>query len=319
MRSPADARDMDHQPRVWYPALRPQAWRMRTWGSRGSPGLGGPHHGPPETVRGTPVQFADVITSFRRHWRAAVAAVLLVSVGLGLFLLLQDQTHSAERWEASIGVLVPARDDDGNLPAGVPAMLLAGAVEGCAFGKVTTEALNRAGLDPEADDVTFDYDTNERGDIIRLTVTAPTEEAARRPGGRLRVCVPGVASPGGRRGIPGAEPGGPGDPHHAPGTPRPGRGRAGPDRPRSARQPARHRRAARRGHRRECRGAGEHPAAGRHPARDGAAGVRAAGPDGSDRGGQAGLRREHHDRPRAPRRSRPWSSGTSPRTSRPSH
>jgi tyrosine-protein kinase len=124
------------------------------------------------------VQFADVITSLRRHWRAAVAAVLLVSVGLGLFLFLQDQTHSAERWKASVSILVPARDDDGTLPAGVPPMLLQGQSNVALSGKVTTEALNRAGLDPEADDVTFDYSASERGDVIRLIVTAPTEEAA---------------------------------------------------------------------------------------------------------------------------------------------
>jgi Mrp family chromosome partitioning ATPase len=124
------------------------------------------------------VQFADVITSFRRHWRAAVASVLLVAVGLGLFLFLQDQTHPPDRWEASIGVLVPARDDQGNLPEGVPPTLLQGQEKVALSDRVTTDALTRAGLDPEADDVTFGYDTSERGDIIRLTVTAPTEEEA---------------------------------------------------------------------------------------------------------------------------------------------
>src|SRR5262245_19525065 len=125
-----------------------------------------------------PVQFADVITSFRRHWRAAFAAVLLVSVGLGLFLFFSDKTNPPDRWRASIGLLVPARDDQGNLPEGVPPALLQGQSKVALSAKVTTDALNRAGLDPEADDVTFDYAASERGDVVRLTVTAPTEEAA---------------------------------------------------------------------------------------------------------------------------------------------
>jgi Mrp family chromosome partitioning ATPase len=124
------------------------------------------------------VQLADVITSFRRHWRAAVAAVLLVSVGLGLFLFLRDQARPRERWEASVEILVPARDEEGNLPEGVPPTLLQGQSAVALSAKVTNDALRRAGLEAEADDITFDYGTSERGDIIRLTVTAPTEEDA---------------------------------------------------------------------------------------------------------------------------------------------
>jgi Mrp family chromosome partitioning ATPase len=124
------------------------------------------------------VQLADVITSFRRHWRAAVAAVLLVSVGLGFFLFLQDKTRPPDKWEASVELLVPARDEEGNLPDGVPPMLLQGQSAVALSVKVTGDALRRSELDASADDVTFEFDTNERGDIISLTVTAPTEEGA---------------------------------------------------------------------------------------------------------------------------------------------
>jgi Mrp family chromosome partitioning ATPase len=124
------------------------------------------------------VQLADVITSFRRHWRAAVAAVLLVSVGLGFFLFLQDKTRPPDKWEASVELLVPARDEQGNLPEDVPPMLLQGQSAVALSGRVTAEALRRAQLEADADDVTFDYGSSERGDIIRLTVTAPTEEGA---------------------------------------------------------------------------------------------------------------------------------------------
>jgi Mrp family chromosome partitioning ATPase len=124
------------------------------------------------------VQLADVITSFRRHWRAAVAAVLLVTIGLGLFLFLRDQTRPPDQWDASIELLVPVRDEEGNLPEGVPPMLLQGQSAVALSKRVTDDALTRAGLDPETDGVTFEFDTSERGDIIRLTVTAPSDKEA---------------------------------------------------------------------------------------------------------------------------------------------
>jgi Mrp family chromosome partitioning ATPase len=124
------------------------------------------------------VQLADVITSFRRHWRAAVGTVLLVVVGLGAFLFLRDQTRAPDRWQASVQILVPARDDKGNLPEGVPPMLLQGQSALALSSDTTGAALRIAGLDESADDLTFDFEANERGDIFTLSVIAPTEKQA---------------------------------------------------------------------------------------------------------------------------------------------
>jgi polysaccharide biosynthesis transport protein len=125
------------------------------------------------------LQLADIITSFRRHWRAAVGSVVLVAVGLGLFLFLRDQTRPADRWEASVQILVPARDEEGNVPEGVPPMLLQGQLTIALGSEVTDDALSAAGIGEDArDDVTFDFETSERGDIYILTVTARTEEEA---------------------------------------------------------------------------------------------------------------------------------------------
>jgi Mrp family chromosome partitioning ATPase len=122
------------------------------------------------------VELADVITSFRRHWRAAVGSVVLVAVGLGLFLFLSDQTRPPERWRGAVQILVPSRDQDGNLPEGVPPMLLQGQSAIALGPNVTDNALAGTGLDQG--DVSFDFETNERGDVYTLTVTAPTEEDA---------------------------------------------------------------------------------------------------------------------------------------------
>jgi Mrp family chromosome partitioning ATPase len=126
------------------------------------------------------VQLADVITSFRRHWRAAIGTVVLVCLALGLFLFVSDQTREPERWEASAQVLVPARDEQGKLPEGVPAMLLQGQDVIALGSGVTDTALRLAKLNKQdPDDFAFDFASNERGDIYTLTATAPTEDQAR--------------------------------------------------------------------------------------------------------------------------------------------
>jgi Mrp family chromosome partitioning ATPase len=126
------------------------------------------------------VQLADVISSIRRHWRAAVGAVLLVVLGLGAFLFLREETREPDRWQAAVQILVPARDEKGNLPEGVPPMLLQGQATVAMSPRVTGQALERAGLGPaDRGNVTFAFGSNERGDIHILTVTAPTLEQAR--------------------------------------------------------------------------------------------------------------------------------------------
>jgi Mrp family chromosome partitioning ATPase len=122
------------------------------------------------------VQLADVITSFRRHWRAAIASVLLVAIGLGLFLFLRDQTRPPDRWEASVQILVPARAEDGTMPEGVPPMLLQGQSTIALSSGVTESALSATGIDE--DDAEFDFAINGRGDTYTLSVIAPTEDQA---------------------------------------------------------------------------------------------------------------------------------------------
>jgi Mrp family chromosome partitioning ATPase len=123
------------------------------------------------------VQLADVITSFRRHWRAALASVLLVAIGLGLFLFLRDQTQPPDRWEASVELLVPTRSEEGEIPEGVPPMLLQGQSTVALSTGVTRAAVTRAEVDE--DDAEFDFAINERGDTYTLTAIAPTEDQAR--------------------------------------------------------------------------------------------------------------------------------------------
>jgi Mrp family chromosome partitioning ATPase len=123
------------------------------------------------------VQLADVISSLRRHWRASVGIVVLVAVGLGVFLFTRSETRDPDRWLASVQILVPARDENGELPEGVPPMLLQGQSTVALSAETTGAAVLAAGLnESDQDEVTFDFASNERGDIFTLTVTAPTRE-----------------------------------------------------------------------------------------------------------------------------------------------
>lgn len=125
------------------------------------------------------MQFVDVIGSLRRHWRVSIALLLLSAIGLGVFLFTRKQARGADRWLASAQLLVPVRDADGNLPEGVPPILLQGQAAVALTKEIKTEALRRAGLDAKtAGDVLFGFrqaarnDGGRRGDIISLSVIA---------------------------------------------------------------------------------------------------------------------------------------------------
>ena len=136
------------------------------------------------------LQLVDVIRSVRRHWRVSLGILLVTGVVLGVFLFTRSEVRDPDRWQASIQLLVPARDEDGALPEGVPPSLLQGQAVIALSAETTAEALKSVGLDETArDDVEFGFASNERGDILTLTATAPTAGTGQRHGRRLRGCV----------------------------------------------------------------------------------------------------------------------------------
>lgn len=125
------------------------------------------------------MQLVDVTRSLRTHWRASLGIVLLTGVALGLFLFTRSETRDPDKWRASVQLLVPARTENGELPEGVPPALLQGQSAIALSQETTSQALEAAGLGEGArDDLTFDFSTNERGDILTLTVTAPQRDQA---------------------------------------------------------------------------------------------------------------------------------------------
>jgi Mrp family chromosome partitioning ATPase len=145
------------------------------------------------------VQLADIIASVRRHWRVSVALLMLTAVGLGLFLFTRKEVRGDDKWQAQVLLLVPVRGKDAQLPPGVPPSLLQGQSQLALSKPVIRTALRRAGLSPDDESgVTFAFKTNfvpkdnntttdqsgGRGDILTLTVTAPSQNLAVRLGDR---------------------------------------------------------------------------------------------------------------------------------------
>jgi len=140
------------------------------------------------------MQVADIIGSVRRHWRVSVALLLLSGIALGVFLFTRKQVRGEDQWQASVLLLVPTRGKDGALPSGVPPELLQGQAQLALESETITAALQQAGINPEdRGNVAFAFKTNfdpnastnktsnsatGRGDILTLTVTAPSQAEA---------------------------------------------------------------------------------------------------------------------------------------------
>jgi len=126
------------------------------------------------------LQFADIILSLKRHWHVSVAIGVLAVVGVGVFLFTRNETREPDRWQQTVQILVPVRDQDGNTPPGVPPSLLQGQAQVALSQETTSAALRRAGLGEDArGSVEFGFlqaaPTEEgggRGDIMALSATS---------------------------------------------------------------------------------------------------------------------------------------------------
>ena len=101
------------------------------------------------------MQLVDVFQSVRRHWRVSLAILVLTGACLGLFLFTRNEVRDPDRWRGGVQLLVPARNKDGVLPEGVPPGLLQGQGVVALSEETRSDALQRAGLEGAADDVTF--------------------------------------------------------------------------------------------------------------------------------------------------------------------
>jgi capsular polysaccharide biosynthesis protein len=118
------------------------------------------------------LELADILRSLRRRWKISVAVLLLTGVVIAVFSFTREDVEPPPRFAASVDVLLPGRDEKGNLPSGIPARLFFG--QATLAAQARTEALNSADVpvDQRAA-VAFDYSTNETGELVTLRATAP--------------------------------------------------------------------------------------------------------------------------------------------------
>ena len=119
------------------------------------------------------MEFADILSSLRRRWKISVGILLLTGAVLAAFLVTREETQPAARYRAESDILVPARDEDGNLPEGVPPPLLFGQAAIATADEVREAALDDAEVTQEQRrGIAFGYSTSDGGRIITLSVQA---------------------------------------------------------------------------------------------------------------------------------------------------
>jgi Mrp family chromosome partitioning ATPase len=121
------------------------------------------------------VELTDAVRSIRRHWRLAVAIMLLAVAGLGAFSALTGGIVPADRWRASAELLVATRDGRGARPEGVPASLLSPLRFADTSGNARSIAED---LGISRSDLTLSASTNETGDVVTLQAVGPSEQVA---------------------------------------------------------------------------------------------------------------------------------------------
>jgi Mrp family chromosome partitioning ATPase len=131
----------------------------------------------PERAKAEILELADVVKSLRLHWRVSVAIALLSAIFLALFLVTRNEVRPANRYKAAIQLLVPARDEKGKRPAGVPPSLLQGQAAR-ALSQSTRDAALKAARVPTDRRGRIQFTFSQKSDIITLTAIASDPHVA---------------------------------------------------------------------------------------------------------------------------------------------
>lgn len=125
------------------------------------------------------MQLADVIRSIRRHWKVSASLMAASVLVLAIFLVTRNEVLPETEYQASVQVLIPAPDDKGIRPEGVPPVLLQGQIS-LASGSSTREAaFDIAGLKPdERQQVRFAASQSATLDIMTLSARAGSPDLA---------------------------------------------------------------------------------------------------------------------------------------------
>jgi Mrp family chromosome partitioning ATPase len=125
------------------------------------------------------VELSDILNSIRRRWRIALGMILITGAVLGAFYVTRQPVEPAPRFRAEVRLLVPTRDEKGELPQGVPPSLLFGQSAIALSDSVRTTAYQNSRIpEDERAGYKFGYSSNETADVITLTISGPDSTKA---------------------------------------------------------------------------------------------------------------------------------------------
>lgn len=125
------------------------------------------------------VNLSEVGASLRRHWPVIAVILALIPLAMVGYLVNRDVIRPPDRFTTSADVLIPARDEQGVPPEGVPPVLLQGQLDLALSEAVRDDALTAAGIEPDSDhDIAFDADLGKSDTIMTLSVAGPEPELA---------------------------------------------------------------------------------------------------------------------------------------------
>lgn len=121
----------------------------------------------------------EVGASLRRHWPVVVVIIALIPLVMVGYLVNRDVIRPPDRFTTSADILIPARDEGGFAPEGVPPVLLQGQLDLARSDTVRDTALREAGVDPDsAEGIGFDASLEKDATIMQLSVAGPEPELA---------------------------------------------------------------------------------------------------------------------------------------------
>jgi capsular polysaccharide biosynthesis protein len=120
------------------------------------------------------VNINEVGASLRRRWPVAAVLIALIPLVMVAYLVNRDVIRPPDRYTTSADVLIPARDEGGAAPEGVPPVLLQGQLELAQSTTIRDTALREADVGPdEAGRMAFDARLEKKDTIMRLSVAGP--------------------------------------------------------------------------------------------------------------------------------------------------
>lgn len=124
------------------------------------------------------MELADIAGSLRRHWKISVSLLMLAAAVLGIFLVTRKEVLPDTEYQATVQILIPARDDKGARPAGVPPVLLQGQLALARSKPVKDDAMRIAGLKGDAAREVKLFPGQQGADIFVTSARAPDELVA---------------------------------------------------------------------------------------------------------------------------------------------